>query len=119
MPDAELLANLEAYRARAVDVSGAGRDRAVTFATPPWWAEFDRAEDYDGRIAELTANLAASSADRERLDHALRAQSDEHGRINRELGAAQARVSALETSRTWRWTKVVRRFVDLVGGSGR
>ena len=91
--EAELLKEIQSFRDRLVDFSVEGEDLAAQYPVPRWWTEFPRARDWSGQIADLAQQVTDAA------NH---------------LGAACARVTALESSRTWRWSGPVRRFIDII-----
>ncbi len=58
------------------------------------------------RVAEANADLAARTA---RAEDALERLHDELKRAKEQLGKANSRVQSMESSRSWRWTRFLRR----------
>src|SRR5262245_46848941 len=125
----------ERYRSTLVDVSAVGATPAQMYPAPRWWAgTVSRLEDRV-RVAELETKLAAAtdvSLARERhlqeaerqLASARDAALERERRLReteRQLAASRdelmtrtARVTALESSRSWRWTGPIRRTIDAI-----
>ena len=104
---AELSAAFEACRAQSIDLASPDQVPILKEPTAVWWGHFSRAKNSTGL-------LESALEERDRLWAALQASEGERSRTVQHLDATAARVSALESSRTWRWSRPARRVIDVL-----
>jgi len=118
---AEVQVVLERLRRERVDVS-AVRPLAEPFAEAhTWWRNtLPRLADLE-QLGELERDRTHLASALEALQGELTATIGEAARLQRErteaeaaVAASQARVEAIEASKTWRWSRPIRSVVDVV-----